>query len=598
MNQPFATFAFLTLVFCGALSAQARTFVVDNQNPHTCDTATGDTTHPLETINAAAQLAQAGDEVVVRAGTYRETVVPARGGEAGKPITYRAEKIGTVVVKGSELWLPQWTPVENRAQIFRAALPLDLLKSYNPFRMTAKTYDGDKWWGELYLNNVPLPDASVKDELDGKTLAWKVAPEGDAILLSTPGAPPRALEITTRAALFRPDTRGLGYITLRGFDFEQCANPSGEDFWKTPNPPQAGAVSTRSGHHWIIENNTIRFAQGIGLDCGREGLGRVLDGQTAPRNVGYHLIRGNRISDSGQCGIAGSGQFGTRIENNVVERSNRRHFFAYEEAGIKCHFFINGIIEGNLVRDNEADGLWLDNVWQGTTVRGNAFLNNRTSAVFLEMGRGPCLVQNNVLGWTRPGFRKDSTQGNGFYAHDASGFTVSRNLIINNDGFGVYLRTVVERSFPIFPADITSFDTPRLRTEKVGTSDITVEKNLIAGNTLGVFNLRLDDGTKGNVSDHNFLAAAPNGELRFQLNRYYKCASKIPASLLKVPLTLEQWRTLTGHDTASTLVTSSATMTNGVKPRIVVRTDPQIALEFPTDAGNRLPYELELNAHR
>jgi hypothetical protein len=220
--------------------------------------------------------------------------------------------------------------------------------------------------------------------------------------------------------------RGLGYITLRGFDFEQCANPSGEDFWKAPNPPQAGAVSTRSGHHWIIENNTIRFAQGIGLDCGREGLGRVLDGQTAPRNVGYHLIRGNRISDSGQCGIAGSGQF---------------------------------------------------------------------------------------------------------------------------------------------------------------------------GNAHGVFNLRLDDGTKGNLSDHNFLAPAPNGDLSFQLNRYHRFISKIPANLLKVPLTLEQWRTLTGHDTASTLVTAEATMTKSEKPRIVVRTDPKITLDFPADVGRNLPYGLELDIH-
>ena len=33
---------------------------------------------------------------------------------------------------------------------------------------------------------------------------------------------------------------------------------------------QSGLVSCRSGRHWIIENNSIRWANSVGLDVGRE----------------------------------------------------------------------------------------------------------------------------------------------------------------------------------------------------------------------------------------------------------------------------------------------------------------------------------------
>ena len=50
---------------------------------------------PFKTINEAAQIARAGDEVIVAPGTYREQVVPRSGGtvdEPGQRIVYKSEK--------------------------------------------------------------------------------------------------------------------------------------------------------------------------------------------------------------------------------------------------------------------------------------------------------------------------------------------------------------------------------------------------------------------------------------------------------------------------------------------------------------------------
>ena len=67
--------------------------------------------HQLEARSAdlARQaLAEPGDTVYLRAGTYRETVVPAHSGTAAAPITYAAYGNEVVTIDGADL-LSGWT---------------------------------------------------------------------------------------------------------------------------------------------------------------------------------------------------------------------------------------------------------------------------------------------------------------------------------------------------------------------------------------------------------------------------------------------------------------------------------------------------------
>jgi parallel beta-helix repeat protein len=75
-----------------ATAAQASaTYVVDNTSASCSDTGPGTSTQPFCTIAAAAAKAQAGDTVLVNAGTYTGTSVnPANSGVAGSPITFTA----------------------------------------------------------------------------------------------------------------------------------------------------------------------------------------------------------------------------------------------------------------------------------------------------------------------------------------------------------------------------------------------------------------------------------------------------------------------------------------------------------------------------
>jgi len=69
----------------------STSYTVDNTNPSCTDTGLGTASQPFCTIAAAAKKAQAGDTVLVNAGTYSGTSVnPANSGTAGSPITFTA----------------------------------------------------------------------------------------------------------------------------------------------------------------------------------------------------------------------------------------------------------------------------------------------------------------------------------------------------------------------------------------------------------------------------------------------------------------------------------------------------------------------------
>ncbi|MEM8737052.1 MAG: right-handed parallel beta-helix repeat-containing protein [Planctomycetota bacterium] len=339
--------------------------------------------------------------------------------------------------------------------------------------------------GQIFVDGQPMKQVQTREQLATLPGTWMASPEGDAVWLHpTPGATPleqRLVEHSVRHAVFSPLRRGLGYLVVRGFVFEHAAN-----FYPTWMPhgwPHSGMVSTRAGHHWVVESNTIRYANCIGMDCGSE---RNLDGhphtefsgddvetfgrpegrvqRTGDRTggVGYHLIRDNDISDNGHCGLAGMKHTGTRVIGNRIERNNRDGWSSpwWEFAGIKFHFFYDGLIEGNLIRDNDAHGMWIDNQFEGSRVTRNVVISNMWSGINVELGRGPITIDHNVVAHTR--------QGDGIYGHDVADVTIAHNLIYANANFGVWF----------------AYATPRVKPED-GCWNVNTLNNLILGNRAG-----------------------------------------------------------------------------------------------------------------
>jgi len=94
------TWSVMALAIAGAViepHAFGETYFV---SPAGNDANVGTSARPFRTIQKAAEVMLPGDVCTVRAGAYREMVRPARSGESGRPITFRARK--KVVVTGAE----------------------------------------------------------------------------------------------------------------------------------------------------------------------------------------------------------------------------------------------------------------------------------------------------------------------------------------------------------------------------------------------------------------------------------------------------------------------------------------------------------------
>ena len=87
------------LVGVGPAQAAASRYVAVN-DPACSDSGTGTQARPFCSIVRAAEVAVAGDTVVVSAGTYVGEVVPANSGTSSAPITYRAATNADVIVTG------------------------------------------------------------------------------------------------------------------------------------------------------------------------------------------------------------------------------------------------------------------------------------------------------------------------------------------------------------------------------------------------------------------------------------------------------------------------------------------------------------------
>src|SRR5581483_9235867 len=93
----------LLLTAAGAAPSRApHEYVVDTASSRAADTNPGTSDQPLKTISRAAELAQPGETVRVRPGTYRESVHLRRGGVPGRPLTFLADPPGQAVVTGAD----------------------------------------------------------------------------------------------------------------------------------------------------------------------------------------------------------------------------------------------------------------------------------------------------------------------------------------------------------------------------------------------------------------------------------------------------------------------------------------------------------------
>lgn len=436
-----------------------------NRNPGTTDA-------PFLTIQCAAELARAGDRVVVHEGVYREWVRPRNGGwNENSRIVYEAAAGERVVIKGSEQ-IRGWTPVEGT--VWKVTLEDSFFQDFNPYRETL----GGDWFvgpldyavhpGEVYLNGKSFYEASSLEQVlhprmrtasphetwggreekipePERTLyQWICTADEKSVTIyaNFQGADPNRelVEINVRRACFFPERTGLDYITVRGFEMAHAATA-----WAPPTAMQEGLIGPNWSKGWIIENNVIHDAKCSAVSIGKEettgqndftrfrrkpGYQNQLEAVFRARQIGWsrerigsHMIRNNVIHDCGQNGIVGHlGCIFSEIYGNEIYNIGVKHeFYGHEIAGVKLHAAIDVQIHHNDIHHCSL-GTWLDWQAQGTRVSGNVYHGNNRD-LMVEVTHGPCLVDNNIFAsaWAIV----NAAQGSAYVHNLVCGFTDS-----------------------------------------------------------------------------------------------------------------------------------------------------------------------------
>jgi len=193
---------------------------------------------------------------------------------------------------------------------------------------------------------------------------------------------------------------------------------------------QVGAISTTRGHHWIVEDCTVRQVNGVGLDLGIQ--------HPRWRNRPRSACTSSAATSSPSAASAdlraraGRGrEFGLLIEDNVVLRSAWHDAeLLWETGGIKTHCNVRCLIRRNLVADtSHGSGIWMDWDNRGSRCCENIVLGSHTrnGAIFVEASTVPNLVDQNVV-W--------DTRGHGIYEHDSRGQLFAHNLVGRSSGEG------------------------------------------------------------------------------------------------------------------------------------------------------------------
>ena len=400
----------------------SRELHVNGNHPGASDKNDGTYDHPLKTINAAAQLADPGTRVLIHGGVYRECVAPVRGGSGpDRMITYEAFGNGEVVIKASyeakdfkksESWnITRYSPEvkqrENNARVWEVTLDPDEFRGYNPFCAVNILHDRlfieyDKTDMTTYLNRrgmvfcdgKPLQQVALYPQLGDQAGTYWVEANGQTVhfRLKDDDEPwNHTIELTNREQCFAPKVPFLSYIKVKGIT---CAHAA------TGAPvPQRGSLSCYRGHHWIIEDCTIDWANGVGIDIGNECWHHTL---TEGQVIGETIIRGCKIFDAGVCAIAGLFAKHLLIEDNLIQGTGwQKMELSWEAGGIKVHDCTNSLIRRNIFKGTiRADHLWMDMSNENNRITRNLFLDgiNQREAIFIECSRDDVnLIDNNIF---------------------------------------------------------------------------------------------------------------------------------------------------------------------------------------------------------
>jgi parallel beta-helix repeat protein len=490
------------------------------------DSAAGTADKPLRTLTRAIAEAASGSTIVLRAGSYHESVeIPS-----DKRLTIQSWPGEAVWLDGSSS-ITSWTA---SGAYWRA--PWSVKFDHSP-TYTRGAADNSGSWSfvdpaypmaahpdQIWINGVAqrqvaslskvVPGSFFYDET-GKTMWLGSSPVGQSVRASSLVT---AIRVNSASSV----VRGIG---IRRY---------------APSVPDMGALTVeRSGI--TIENVAITDSATTGLHVG------------SSHATSGDVLRNVEVANSGMLGISATYADNITIDAADVENNNVEHFNTGPVAsGAKITRSRGIVVRNSAFRNNDGPGLWIDESSYNMNITGNDIRNNTKHGIALEISAKATVANNTVV----------ANGGFGIKVNNTSSVTLSGNTFNANADRSVNLVQDTRRPTS---ATTTGRDPRQPFPDPTMTwllGPVTVKSNIISNQKSGICMLCLEDyshqrsAAQIGVTANSDSYVRPNSSVPKYVAVWSRGAGD-PAGFT----TLSSFQSTTGQEAAGSYSTTSPTTT-------------------------------------
>ncbi|MEW2359033.1 right-handed parallel beta-helix repeat-containing protein [Spirillospora sp. NPDC029432] len=371
----------------GALTMGATSYKIPDAAvivaPSGDDASPGSAGKPVRTVAKAIAKARDGDTIVLRAGTYHESVTVPEGkrltiqAHPGEPVWFDGSSAVDGWERADGAWVKRgWTHRFDHSPTYSKGAPQN---SDPDFQFVDPEYPMAAHPDQVWIDGRPQRQVGKRAQVEEGT--FYVDEEGDRLYLgSDPGG--RKVRASTLGEAIT--IRGAG-STLRGIGVRRYAT-------SLPDLGTVKAVADRV----TVENVAV-------TDSATQGLS-VLGKRARIRQV--------TTARNGLLGIHANHADDLRIELARSTGNNTERFKQSPvSGGIKITRSRTVSVTRSVLDGNRGKGVWLDESVHGITVAGNRILNNAGHAVVLELSAKAVVAGNLIRGNGGDGMKINNTAG-------------------------------------------------------------------------------------------------------------------------------------------------------------------------------------------
>jgi hypothetical protein len=506
------------------------------------DASPGTAELPVATVTRALELAPAGGTIVVRAGTYHEsltiTTTVVIQSWPGEQVWFDGSTVVPSWVPDGAVWRADgWTVEFDPSPTYTRGAPdstepsFSFIDSAHPMA----SHPDQLWIGEVAQRQV----GSLAEVAPGTFFHDQPA---DRLYI---GSDPTGAEVRASDLVKAMTVRAEG-VVLRGFGIRRYA----------PSVPDLGAVT--------LEQPGITIEQVAITDSATTGLSLLSTG------LRVHQVY---VAGSGMLGVHGNHADDVVVDGLISEGNNTELFNSSPvSGGLKITRSRGVTVRNSVFRNNAGQGLWLDESVYDVTVVGNEMRGNTSHGAVFEISAKVLFADNVVEG----------NGGNGIKVNNTTDVSIWNNTFVGNG------RSINLVQDPRRYGDGSPGADPRYPNDPTITwllGPVTVANNVVANPTSGNCLLCVEDFSKERTAEQIGVTADGNA-----YNRPSDSAPEWVAVWSRaggdpdVFTTLDDFRAATGQEAGGVIVTGPAIVTPTGSPTPDMPPDAQ-ALPLPAEVA-------------